>query len=422
MMHADTVIYNIQSIYTPNQLPPVRGKKLAQIKEVKQGFIAVKDGKICGLGEGRGDGFIASDTEIVDAKHCIALPGFIDSHTHLVHAGSRESEYEELQKGVPYLDILKRGGGILGTVEKTRHASFEELYEKAYRSLDHMMLYGVTTVESKSGYGLCLECETKQLRINQRLNENHPIFVLSTYMGAHAIPKEYHKRKDEYITEMLHDLKKLSETDLAEAVDVFCEEGVFSIEETKVILSEAKRLGFKIKMHADEIHSLGGAGLGVDLGCTSVDHLMAISEEDMKKLGASKTIANVLPGTSFYLKKGFADVRKMIDYNVALSIAGDYNPGSCPTENFQLIMQLASNYMMLLPEEILNATTINPAYHLGISHSKGSIEVGKDADIVLMDVPNLSYIFYHFGINHVKDVFIQGKRVVSNQKIVREKI
>jgi imidazolonepropionase len=419
-MKADKVIYKIKSIYTPDLTPPIRGKDLAHIKEIEQGFIAIKDGKICGIGEGDGDDFIDSHTEIIDAKHRIALPGLIDSHTHLVHAGSRENEYEELQKGVPYLDILKRGGGILGTVEKTRQASFDELYHKAYHSLDQMLLHGVTTVESKSGYGLCFECETKQLRVNQRLNDHHPMLVLSTYMGAHAVPKEYVNRKDEYINDMLHDLKKLSEMDLAQAVDVFCEEGVYSIEETRKILLEAKKLGFRIKMHADEIHSLGGAGLGADLGCTSVDHLMAISDEDMIKLGKSHTVANVLPGTSFYLKKGFADARKMIENNIALSIAGDYNPGSCPSENFQLIMQLASNYMRLLPAEILNAVTINPAYHLGISHSKGSLDIGKDADIVLMDAPNLSYIMYHFGINHTSDVFILGQKVVSDQKIVRE--
>lgn len=419
-MKADKVIRKIKSIYTPNQVPPVRGKDLAKIHVIHLGFIAIKSGKICGIGEGDGDDFIGPNTEIIDAKNQIALPGFIDSHTHLVHAGSREDEYEELQKGVPYLDILKRGGGILGTVEKTRNASFEELYHKAYRSLDQMLCHGVTAVESKSGYGLCFECETKQLRVNQRLNDDHPVLVLSTYMGAHAVPKEYLNRKDDYIKEMLHDMKKLSEMSLAQAVDVFCEDGVFSLEETKIILSEAKKLGFSIKMHADEIHSLGGAGLGVDLGCTSVDHLMTISDQDIQKLGQSMTIANVLPGTSFYLKKGFADARKMIDNHVALSIAGDYNPGSCPTENFQLIMQLASNYMRLLPEEILNAVTINPAYHLGISHSKGSLDIGKDADIILMDIPNLSYMLYHYGINHVSDVYILGQRVVENQKIVRE--
>lgn len=419
-MHADLIIYRIKTIYTPDQLPPVRGKNMAKINEIHDGYIAIKDGKIMGIGHGNWDMYLGSSTELIDAYGLIALPGLIDSHTHLVHAGSRENEYEELQKGTPYLDILNRGGGILGTVEKTRKASFEELYQKAYHSLDTMMTFGVTTVESKSGYGLSLEHETKQLRVNKKLNDHHPMLVLSTYMGAHAIPKEYKGRKDEYISEMIHDLKVISDENIATAVDVFCEEGVYSVEETKHILTEAKKLGYSIKMHADEIHSLGGASLGVELGCTSVDHLMAISDEDIEKLAHSNTVANVLPGTSFYLKKGYANARKMIDAGVSLSIAGDYNPGSCPTENFQLIMQLASNQMKLLPEEILNAVTINAAYHLGVSESKGSLEVGKDADIVFMDAPNLTYVMYHFGINHTKDVYINGRKVVQNKQIVRD--
>ena len=417
-MHADSVIYHIKTIYTPCEVPPVKGEKMSLIKEIQDGFIAIKDGKIIGIGEGEGDAFVSSHTELVDAHGLIAAPGFIDSHTHLVHAGSREHEYEELQKGMPYLYLLNRGGGILGTVDMTRKASFDVLYQKAYRSLDLMMSYGVTVVESKSGYGLALEHETKQLRVNQKLNDEHPVRVISTYMGAHAVPREYKNRKDEYIEVMKEDLKHIRQLELAEAVDVFCEEGVFSVDETRDLLMHAKSLGFKIKVHADEIHPLGGAGLGVMLGCSSVDHLMATSDEDMDALALSNTVANVLPGTSFYLKKNYARAKEMIKRGVALSIAGDYNPGSCPTENFQFMMQLASNQMGLLPAEILNAVTLNPAYHLGLAQSKGSLEVGKDADIVLMDAPSLTYVLYHFGINHTKDVYIKGKKVVSDQKVV----
>jgi imidazolonepropionase len=237
-------------------------------------------------------------------------------------------------------------------------------------------------------------------------------------MGAHAVPREYKNRKDEYIEVMKEDLKHIRQLELAEAVDVFCEEGVFSVDETRDLLMHAKSLGFKIKVHADEIHPLGGAGLGVMLGCSSVDHLMATSDEDMDALALSNTVANVLPGTSFYLKKNYARAKEMIKRGVALSIAGDYNPGSCPTENFQFMMQLASNQMGLLPAEILNAVTLNPAYHLGLAQSKGSLEIGKDADIVLMDAPSLTYVLYHFGINHTKDVYIKGKKVVSDQKVV----
>ena len=419
-MIADLIIYNIKTIYTPFEQPPVHGKDMNSIHEIHQAFIAIKDGLILDFGAGDYQQFLDTRTSLYDANQQIMLPGLIDSHTHLVHGGSREDEYKMLQSGVPYLDILKNGGGILGTVEKTRKASIEALYDKAFHSLDEMMLYGVTTVESKSGYGLSLEHETKQLLVNQMLNKNHPVEVLSTYMGAHAVPKKYLDHKAKYIENMKKDLLRIQELKLADAVDCFCETGVFSIEETKDILSHAKHLGFRIKMHADEIHSLGGAGLGVDLGCTSVDHLMAISDEDIKKLANSHTIANLLPGTSFYLNKNYANARKMIDSNVAVSISGDYNPGSCPTENFQLIMQLASNKLKMSPEEVLNAVTVNAAYHLGLDSQIGSIEIGKKANLVIMKAPNLSYILYHFGVNHTNDVFINGKHVVKNRQIVRE--
>jgi len=239
-------------------------------------------------------------------------------------------------------------------------------------------------------------------------------------MGAHAIPQEFKGNSSGYIDQIIKDMAYIQSQRLADAVDVFCETGVFSIEETRKILLAAKSLGFKVKLHADEIDALGGAGLGVELEASSVDHLMVISDEDIHKLSKSNTIANLLPGTSFYLNKNYANARKMIDSNVAVSIAGDYNPGSCPTENFQFIMHLASNKLKMTPEEILNSVTINPAYHLGIDCLVGSLEIGKEADIVLMDAPNLSYILYHFGVNHAKHVFIHGKQVVNNRQIGRK--
>lgn len=419
-MNADLIIFNIGVLYTPYIKPPVRGSDMSKIKEIKNAFIAIQDGIIIDFGDHDYVNYISPKTVVHDAKRQILLPGFIDSHTHLVHAGTREDEYAKLRAGTPYLDILKAGGGILGTVEKTRSASFEELLRHACGSLSEMMLYGVTSVEAKSGYGLNLETEVKQLRVARKISEKHPVRLISTYMGAHAIPKEYKNNHQGYIQQLIEDMKYIKSEKLADAVDVFCETGAFSLDETKTILEAAKKLGFKIKLHADEIDALGGAGLGVDLGATSVDHLMAIKDEDIIKLSHSNTIANLLPGTSFYLNKNYANARKMIDSNVAVSIAGDYNPGSCPTENFQLIMHLASNQLKMSPEEILNAVTINPAYHLGISDITGSIEIGKEADLVLMDAPNLSYLLYHFGVNHAKHVLIHGKFVVSNRQIVRE--
>lgn len=418
-MKASVLIQNIKTIYTPYMTPPVHGKHMEKVKEIHNGFIAIKDSMILDFGVGDGEKYIDNHTIIHNANQAIAIPGIIDSHSHLVHAGSREDEYEKLNQGANYLDILQEGGGIHGTVEKTRKASFEALYQQAIKSLDHMLSYGVTVLEAKSGYGLNFETEVKQLQVARALELAHSIHIKHTYMAAHAVPKEFSNDREGYISSIIEDMKKIKEHKLAGAVDVFCETGVFSLMEAKRILSKAKDLGFAIKMHADEIHSMGGAGLGVDLHCSSVDHLMAIKDEDIDKLAYSNTIANLLPGTSFYLKKDYAPARRMIDEGVAVSVSGDYNPGSCPTENFQFIMQLASRELHMTPYEILNAITINPAYHLGISETHGSIEIGKYANIVCFDAPNLEYVLYHYAINHTKDVYIEGKRVVYHKQIVR---
>ena len=413
-MWADLIVINMKKLYTPYIKPPVRGKDLSLIKEIDNAFIAIKDGLIIDFGDHDFQTYIDKKTVIHDALGKIGMPGFIDSHTHLVHGGTRENEYAQLRSGTPYLEILKQGGGILGTVAKTRHASFDELYDKSYDSLTKMMTYGVTTVEAKSGYGLNLETEVKQLKVAKKLLTKHKVKLISTYMGAHAVPKEFKENKQAYINQVIVDLKYIKKNSLAEFVDVFCETGVFSIQETRQILAAAKKIGFKVKMHADEIDPLGGAGLGVELKATSVDHLLAISDKDINKLAKSDTIANLLPGTAFYLNKPYANARKMIDANVAVAVSGDYNPGSCPTENFLLIMHLASSKMKMTPKEILNAVTVNPAYHLGIDDKTGTIAIGKEADLVLLEAPNLAYVLYHFGINHTKDVFINGRLVVEN--------
>lgn len=414
-MKANLIINNIKTLYTSIKKPPVHGQEMNDILELNNAYLAVKDGKILNLGVGDGSLYKDKNTMIKDANNKVVVPGFIDSHSHLVFAGSREDEYEDLKNGVPYLTILNRGGGILGTVDKTRKATFDELYVKAKKSLDVMLKYGVTVLESKSGYGLNYETEKKQLLVNLKLNKKGPVKIISTHLGAHAIPLEFKHKKEEYIEQMITDLTRFKKMKLFSFVDIFCEESVFSLKDTKHFLTAAKNLGYKVKMHADEIVSLGGAGLGVELGATSVDHLMAISEKDIKKLAYSKTVANLLPGTSFYLKKAYAPAREMIENGVAVSISGDYNPGSCPTENYQFILQLASNYLNMSYAEILTAATINPAYHLGISNQKGSLEIKKDADFLILDIPNLAYMFYHYGINHISEVYIKGNLVADNK-------
>ena len=361
---------------------------------------------------------MSDTTYLHDANNCIVIPGLIDSHTHLVHGGSRENEFGKKIKGVPYLDILKQGGGILSTVESTRNASFGELYTKAYKSLDEMLLLGVTTIEAKSGYGLNYETEVKQLEVTKKLNEVHPIDIIPTYLGAHAIPVEFKDNKEEYIDSIINDMSLIRNNDLAESVDVFCEDSVYDLADTRKIVEAAKKEGFFIRLHADEIHPMGGLGLAVELGASSADHLIAASTEDIKKLAKSKTVANLLPSTSFYLNKDFADARKMIDENCIVSISSDYNPGSSPSENLQFSMQLACNKMKLRPKEALTAVTINSAYGLGLKEKVGSIAKGKNADIVVMDAENLDYIMYHFGVNHAKDVFKNGKLVVKNRQII----
>jgi imidazolonepropionase len=419
---SDLILYHIKTLYTPVGSRLLKGSEMSQMTLINDAFIAVRGALIEAVGCGNFSKYQGPATVLHDCQNAIAVPGFIDSHTHLVHGGSREAEFAMKVQGIPYLDILKSGGGILSTVEKTRLADFETLYAQAKRSLDEMLLFGVTTIEAKSGYGLNLETEIKQLKVAKALNEQHPIDIVSTYMGAHAIPKEYLSDRNAYVEMIIDHLDKIAQLHLAEAVDVFCESDVFSLEETRGILSKAKELGFEVRMHADEIHPIGGTGLAVELGALSADHLMAIDDLDILKIGESNTVANLLPATSFYLGKPYANARKLLNANAAIALSSDYNPGSAPSENFQLTMQIAANKMVLTPFEVLNAVTINPANILRRNTMIGSLEIGKQADITLLKAPNLEYVLYHFGINHTQDVFKKGRLVVSNRRILEENI
>ena len=417
-MYADLIIYNIGTLLTSKEKAPVRGKDRNKISSFKDAFIAVKDGLIVDFGEGDYREYINTFTLLHNAHSNLVIPGLIDSHTHLVHYGSRENEFSKLRAGIPYLDILAQGGGIYSTVNATRKATKEELFEKAWKSLDEMLLLGVTTVEAKSGYGLNLATEIKQLEVAKELNDFHPVDIISTYLGAHAIPKEYKGKKDIYIKSLVNDMKEIKEKELATFIDVFCEDSVFTKKESKYILEQGKLIGLIPKIHADEIVSIGGTLLAVELEASSADHLMAISDEDIIKLANSEVIANLLPGTSFYLNKDFAPARKLIDNNCAVAISSDYNPGSSPSENFQFIMQLSASKLRMTSFEILNASTINAAYNLRINDKVGSIEKGKDADIVIMDCKNLDYLMYHYGINHVLNVYKKGELVVRDKTLI----
>ena len=423
-MKADLILKNIGKLVTMQGSSSFRVKEeMNKINIIENAYIAVKNGKILAIGVGDEFGNLCGeDTKIHDAEGLLVTPGLIDSHTHLIHGGSRENEFSMKLNGVPYIEILNNGGGILSTVKATKEASEEELYKKAKKSLDRMLEFGVTTVEEKSGYGLELNTEIKQLEVARVLDKNHPVDLVHTFLGAHAVPEEYKENHKAYI-DILVDvmMPKIKDMGLAEFCDVFCEEGVFTIEESEYILQKAKEIGYKLKIHADEIESLGGAELAAKLGCVSADHLMAASDEGIKMMAENNVVANILPATSFNLNKNYADCRKMIDMGAIVSLSSDYNPGSCPSENLQLVMQLGCLHLKMTPNEVLTAVTINAAYAIDRADKIGSIEVGKNADFVVFDAFNVEYLMYHFGINHTKKVYKNGNLVVDNKVVVYDK-
>ena len=414
-MKTTLVIKNISNLIT------LKGKNEPRVKEslkdigiINNGIIALNKDKIIYVGEGELPSNILTDenTIFIDGTGKTVTPGFVDSHTHVVHGGSRENELAMKLKGVPYLDILAAGGGIHSTVKSTREASFEELYNQASKSLDIMLSYGVTTVEAKSGYGIeDFQTELRQLEVAKKLNEDHPIDIISTFMGAHAVPKKYKNNPEEFVDIIINNMiPEVAKKDLAKFCDVFCEEGVFTIDQSRRILLAAREHGMESKIHADEIKPLGGAELAAEISCVSADHLIAASDEGIKMMAEKGVIANLLPGTSFNLQTGsFAKARKMVELGVPIALSTDYNPGSCPTENLQLIMSFASLLMKMTPEEVITGVTINGACALGLEEKIGSLEVGKQGDVVIFDSPNLEYIIYHFGINHTDIVIKKGK-------------
>lgn len=377
------------------------------------GFVLENAGRIVLVEKGEPpQHFVNFADEVIDARGKTIVPGFVDAHTHLVHGGSRENELAMKLSGKSYMEIHEAGGGILSTVRSTRTLSEKELTEKALRSLRVMLQHGTTTVEAKSGYGLDLETELKCLKVAKKLNELQPIQIISTYMGAHATPPEFGDT-DEYLDFVIERvLPEIKAQGIAEFVDAFCEKGIFSVEQTRRVLSEAKKLGFKLKVHADEIESFGGAELAAELGAISAEHLMAISEQGIEALAKSGTVAVVLPATSFFLMAPqYAPAKKMIESGVCVAIATDYNPGSSPTENIQQAMWNACFKMKLSPEQIFRGVTINAAKAICRERIVGSLEKGKQADLLVLNAPSLEYALYHFGVNSVRQVWKQGKKV-----------
>ncbi|GGE58893.1 imidazolonepropionase [Priestia taiwanensis] len=412
----DTLLINIGQLVTMDHKDGlIRGEAMQTLPVIENGAIGFTDGAITFIGSM--DDVKLEAKEVIDCEGKLVTPGLVDPHTHLVFGGSREHEIALKLQGVPYLEILRRGGGIHSTVSATKQATTEELVKKAIFHCNRMLSYGITTAEAKSGYGLDVDTEMKQLEVVQHVQETHSIDLVSTFLGAHAVPKDYKGKEEAFLQEMLDLLPTIKERNLAEFVDIFCETDVFTVEESKRYLQKAQELGFGTKIHADEIDSLGGTEAAAEIDCISADHLCGASDEGIRMLAESNTVAVLLPGTTFYLnKEEFARGRKMIDSGVAVSLATDFNPGSSPTENLQFIMSVAMLKLRMTPEEIWNAVTVNASYAIGRGDVAGKLRVGRKADVIIWDAPNYAYIPYHYGVNHVNTVFKAGKKVVKRSE------
>jgi imidazolonepropionase len=350
--------------------------------------------------------------EVLDARGKVVLPGWVDSHTHLIFAGSREDEFEQRLQGATYQEIAARGGGINATVRKVRQTARQGLADLARPRLRRMLAAGVTTVEVKSGYGLSLADEVKSLQAIADLNAEGPWELVPTFLGAHAVPPEFAGDRAGYERLLVRDmLPEIARQKLAEFCDVFCETGVFDLDESRRILDAAHALGFRLKLHADELTPLGGAELAGRLRAASADHLLCITDAGIDALAGSETVATLLPGTAFFLGLPYAPARKLLERGVAVALASDCNPGTCMTENLPLVGAMACTQMKMLPAEAVSALTLNAAAALGRSEQVGSLEAGKQADLVVYDVPDYRHLFYHFGVNHAWRVVKRGRVV-----------
>lgn len=407
-----TLITNIGLLQTPIGSFSHKGKAQGENLKLKNASVLIEDDTIAAV---FADGeFPKGDAdEIIDACGKFVTPGLVDGHTHLVFGGYRHKEIPMKLAGADYLEIHNAGGGIYDTVRNTRLESFDALYEKSYAFLDEVLALGVTTVEAKSGYGLDIPNEIKQLEVVSKLNKDHRVNLVSTFMGAHTEPEEYKGRKDEYIDFLCNDLMpKVKAENLAEFADIFCEDSVFDAIQSEKYLKKAKELGFGLKIHAEEIADIGGSKLAGKLGAASAEHLIAISEEGMQALKNGGVTAMLLPATSFYLGKTFAPARRMIELGIAVATASDFNPGSCPSLNLQFVINLAYLKYKMTPEEILTAVTINPAAAIGMEKKVGTIEPGKRADLVIWEADSMEMLCYRMGSNLVNTVIAGGKRAV----------
>ncbi|MCU0854793.1 MAG: imidazolonepropionase [Rhodobacteraceae bacterium] len=422
-MTGNLLITHAAELVTCSGFTAKKGREMSALGIISDGALAIEQGTIARVGTTvevlawlKDSGKDCGAFEAIDASGKAVLPGFVDSHTHLVFGGDRAEEFAWRLKGETYMQILARGGGILSTVRATRAAGIDALIRSGLRRLDSMLAFGVTTVEGKSGYGLERETEIKQLEAMAALDARHPIDIVPTFMGAHAVPPEFKGREDAYIDYLVDTvLPELAARKLAQFCDVFCEKNVFSIEQSRRLLSAARRFGLKSKLHADEIVALGGAELAAELGAVSADHLLKASDAGIRALAAAGVVATLLPGTAFSLREPYARGRFMIDADCAVALATDFNPGSCFSESIPLVAALAALYVGLTPEEIVTALTINGAAALDRAQLVGSLDPGKQGDVVILEAPSYRFIPYRIGVNTVAAVVKQGMVVFEKQ-------
>ncbi len=394
---------------------PRTGADQGRVSDWERGALLVRDGLVAAVGkeedvlrEARG---MDVDQEIFGDGRCL-VPGFVDPHTHMCFARRREAEFGMRLRGVPYLDILKAGGGILSSVKAVREVSDEALFQTTWGHVSSALRLGTTTVEIKSGYGLDTPTELRMLQVVRRISRESPLDVVATFMGAHAVPEEYKGRGEDFVTLLVDEmLPAVQAQGIASFCDVFCEEGVFSVPQTRRILEAARKHGLGLKVHADEVHDLGGAGVAAELGAVSAEHLLAAREEGLRAMAAAGTIAVLLPATAYSLRKPYASGRKMMDLGVPVALATDCNPGSCFTESMPFVFGLAVLNMGLTPEEALTGATLNAAYAIGMASRVGSLDMGKKGDFLLLDGESPAVLAYHAGVSPVVQVYKAGERV-----------
>ena len=414
-----TLILNIKQL-VQTELSPRKwgaGKDMARLGILENAYLLVEEDKIAGFGKmedlNREVVYAGGDiVKEIDATGRLVMPSYCDSHTHLVYAGSREIEYIDKIRGLSYEEIAKRGGGILNSCERIRKASEEELFDAAYDRIQEIAGFGTGAVEIKSGYGLDTESELKMLRVIRRLKAETPLLIKSTFLGAHAVPLEYKGRQTEYVDLIINEMiPMVAAEELADYIDVFCDKGFFTVEDTDRMLNAGMKYGLRAKIHANELDYSGGVQVGVKYNAISVDHLECMGEEEIACLLESETMPTVLPGAAFFLNMPYSPVRKMIQAGLPVALASDYNPGSSPSGNMKFIMSLGCINYKMLPEEVINATTLNSAYAMGVEEEAGSIAVGKLANFyITTPISGIEYLPYAYTADLIEAIFLKGEQ------------